>query len=77
MNTAASENVIERIVNPTSAAPSIAACMRRFPHLEMADDVLEHHDRVVHHEADGERERHQRQVVEAVVAAGTSPRTCR
>ncbi len=39
----------------------------RFAHLEMAHDVLEHHDRVVDHEADGERERHQRQVVEAVV----------
>ena len=31
MNTAASEKVMERIVNPTSAAPSSAACMRVFP----------------------------------------------
>ncbi len=40
---------------------------RRLPHLEVADDVLEHHDRVVDHEPDGERQRHERQVVEAVV----------
>ena len=31
MNTAASENVIDRIVNSTSAAPSRAACSRVFP----------------------------------------------
>ena len=31
MNTAASENVIERIVKPTSDAPSIAACSFGFP----------------------------------------------
>ena len=31
MNTAASDSVIDRIVKPTSAAPSIAASMRGFP----------------------------------------------
>ena len=31
MKTAASEIVIERIVKPTSAAPSIAACIGGFP----------------------------------------------
>ena len=77
MNTAASDSVIETIVNPTSVAPVDRRLQRRFPHLQVADDVLEHHDRVVHHEAHGERERHERQVVEAVVRAGTSPRTCR
>ena len=34
--------------------------------LDVADDVLQHHDGVVHHEAHREGERHQRQVVEAV-----------
>ncbi len=34
----------------------------------MARDVLEHDDRVVHHEAGRDRERHQRQVVQAVAA---------
>ena len=37
-----------------------------FSHLEMADDVLEHDDRVVHDESDRQRERHQGEVVEAV-----------
>ena len=32
----------------------------------MADDVLDHDHRVVDHEADGDRQRHQRQIVEAV-----------
>ena len=31
MNTAASDSVIERIVKPTSFAPSIAACIGAFP----------------------------------------------
>ena len=41
--------------------------MRRLAHLHVPDDVLEHHDRVVDDEADRQRQRHQRQVVEAVV----------
>ena len=66
MKTATSESVIERIVKPISREPSSAASQHRLPHLHVAHDVLEHHDGVVHHEADRERERHQRQVVEAV-----------
>ena len=65
MNTAASEIVIERMVKPTSSAPSSAACIGCFALLDVADDVLEHHDRVVDDEAHGEGERHQRQVVDA------------
>ena len=38
----------------------------RLPLLHVPDDVLEHHNRVVHDESHGERERHQRQIVEAV-----------
>ena len=39
--------------------------------LDVAHDVLDHHDRVVDHEADGDGEAHQRQVVDAVAAART------
>ena len=35
---------------------------------DVADDVLEHHDRVVDHETDRKRERHQRNIVERVAA---------
>ena len=66
MNTAASDSVIERMVKPISRAPSRAACSRVFAHLHVADDVLQHHDGVVHHEADRQRQRHQREVVERV-----------
>ncbi len=36
-------------------------------HLHVAHDVFEHHDRVIDDEADRERDRHQRQIVERVV----------
>ena len=39
---------------------------RLFSLLQMADNVLEHHDRIVHDKPDRQRERHERQVVEAV-----------
>ena len=66
MNTAASESVIERIVKPISRAPSKRRLHARLAHLHVADDVLQHHDGVVHHEAHRERQRHQREVVERV-----------
>jgi hypothetical protein len=59
MNTAASEIVIERIVNAISSVPRKAASSGRLAHLHVADDVLQHHDRVVDDEADRQRERHQ------------------
>src|SRR4029078_7217467 len=40
---------------------------RRFALLDVADDVLQHHDRVVDDEADREDQRHHRQVVEREV----------
>ena len=67
MNTASSETVIETIVKPICFAPSSAASQRRLALLDEARDVLGHHDRVVDDEAGRDRERHQRQVVEAVV----------
>ncbi len=40
---------------------------RRLARLHMADHVLQHHDGIIHDEADGQRQREQRQIVEAVV----------
>ena len=40
---------------------------RLLPHLHVAHDVLEHHDRVVHDKSNRQCERHQREVVETVV----------
>ena len=77
MNTAASEIVIEMMVNTIS----LRAVERRLQHalalLDVARDVLQHDDGVVDHEADAQRQRHQRDVVQAVAEAGTSPRRCR
>ena len=39
----------------------------------MAADVLDHHDGVVDDKAGGDRQRHQRQVVEAVAARYITP----
>ena len=66
MNTATSEMLMERIVKPISPAPLSAASSGDRPVLDVAVDVLEHDDRVIDHEADGDGQGHQRQVVEAV-----------
>ena len=66
MNTAASEIVIERIVKLISLALLSAACERVLAALHPAHGVLQEHDRVVDQEPDRQRQRHQRQVVEAV-----------
>ena len=68
MNTATSDRLIDSTVKPTSRAPRSAASQRRHAVLDVARRVLEHHDRVVDHEAGGDGERHQRQVVQAVAA---------
>jgi hypothetical protein len=66
MNTAASEMVMAKMVNPISAEPLSAAVMRILAGFHPADDVLQHDHGVVHHEADAERERHQRDDVDRV-----------
>ena len=66
MNTATSDSVIETIVNPISFEPRERRRHRVLALLHVPHDVLEHDDRVVDDEADRERQRHQRQVVEAV-----------
>ena len=45
--------------------------LRRQPVLDMAMDVLEHHDRIVDDEADGDGQRHQGEIVEAVAQHDT------
>ena len=67
MNTAASDIVIETIVKPISFEPFERRLERRLAVLDVAHDVLEHHDRIVDDEADREDERHHRQVVEGEV----------
>ena len=67
MNTAASDSVIETMVKPISFDPTSAAYSGFFAHLHVAENVFQHHDGVVHHEADRKNQRHHRQVVQAVV----------
>ncbi len=67
MNTATSETLMDMMVKPISPAPLRVASQRRQPVLDVPVDVLQHHDGVVDHEADRDGQRHQRQIVEAVV----------
>ena len=66
MNTAISDSVIETMVKPISPAPFSAASNGASAFLHVAHDVLDHDDGVVDHEADRDRQRHQREIVEAV-----------
>ena len=66
MKTATSEMLMESTVKPISLAPCRAASIGGMPVFEVAGDVLDDHDGVVHHEAGGDGQRHQRQIVEAV-----------
>ena len=68
MNTATSETLMLTTVKPISCAPRRAACNGLHALLQIARDVLDNHDRVVHHETGGDGQRHQRQVVDAVTA---------
>ena len=64
MNAAISEMLIETTVKPICRAPSMRGAQRRHALLQIAEHVLDHHDGVVDHEADRDRERHQREVVD-------------
>ena len=50
------------------AAPLQRRLQRFHPRLQMAGDILQHHDSVIHHEAGGDGQGHQRQVIEAEAA---------
>ena len=72
MNTAASEIVIDMIVKLISLALLMAACERLLAALHAAHGVFQKHDRVVDQKPDRQRQRHQRQVVEAVAQHAAS-----
>ncbi len=67
MNTAISEKVIDTIGEADLAGTLERGVERRLALLDVAHDVLDHDDRIVDDEADGDREAHQRQIVDAVV----------
>ncbi len=71
MKTAISDKVIEMIVKPIWPAPLSAASNGAHPLLDVAHDVLDHDDRIVDDKADRDRQRHQRDVVEAEAAEHT------
>ena len=71
MSTAIRETVSDTIVKPICSEPLSAASSGAVSLLDVARDVLDHHDRVVHHEAGRDRQRHQREVVQAVARACT------
>ncbi len=77
MNTATSDSVIETMVKPTSLEPLQRGLHRLLARLDVADDVLQHDDGVVDDEADRERQRQQRDVVDRMAAEHTCRRRCR
>ncbi len=64
MNTATSETLIEITVKPIWLRPRDGGLDRRHAALGVADDVLDHDDRIVDAEADGDGQRHQREIVD-------------
>ncbi len=65
MNTAMSEKLSEMTVNPICFDAFERGLHRRFARLDVAHDVFDHHDGVVHHETRRDRQRHERKIVEA------------
>ena len=55
------------MVKPISREPTSEAAQRFLAHFHVAENIFQHHDGVVHHEADRENQRHHGQVVQAVV----------
>ena len=67
MNTAESDVVMVTMVEPDLGRPFERRLEARLSHLHVADDVLEHHDGIIDDEAHGQGQRHEREVVDAVV----------
>ena len=65
MKTATSEMLMENTVKPISRAPLRAASHGRHAVLQVAGDVFHDDDGVVHDEAGGDGQCHQREIVEA------------
>ena len=66
VNTATNEMLIESTVNPTSRAPFERRFHRLHSLFEIARNVLDDDDRVIHHEPGRNGQRHQRKIIEAV-----------
>ena len=65
ISTAISEMVSDRMVNAICCGAFERGLQRRIALLDVPGDVLDHHDRIVHDETRRDRQRHQRQIVEA------------
>ena len=65
---------MDTMVKPISLGALEGGLDRPLALLDVAGDVLQHHDGVVDDEADRDRERHQRQIVEGVAERPTSAR---
>ena len=60
-----------------SRAPTSAACTLATPVLPVAHDVFQHHDGVVHHDADGQREAQEGEGVQREPQKMNENETCR
>ena len=65
------------MVKPICSEPRKRRFERVHAVFDKARDVLDHDDGVVDDKAGGDRQRHQRQIVEAESRGDTSLRTCR
>ena len=77
ISTAISDTVSEMMVKPICGEPFSAACSGGIALLDVARDVLDHDDGVVDHEAGGDGQRHQREVVQAEPQQVHHRRACR
>ncbi len=64
MKTAISEMLIESTVKPISSAPLQRRLHRLHALFDVARNVFDHDDRIVHHESGGDGQRHQRKIVQ-------------
>ena len=65
MKTAMSERLSEMTVKPICLRALERGLHRRVAHLDEADDVLDHHDGVIHDEPGGDGQGHERKIVQA------------
>ena len=65
MKTPMRERLRETTVKPICLAPLSAATMGAFPRLDEADDVFDHDNGVIHHEAGGDGQGHEGKIVQA------------
>ena len=66
IKTAMSEMLMETTVNPISCGSLYRRGKRLHPIFEVAGDVLNHDDRIIHDETGHDRQCHERQIVQAI-----------